>query len=84
MNKKEERIKELKSQREELIAERIDILLVVSRLPLPRKIVKLNQSKVESIDKNIKKINEELLELDPSEKDNIDKIKEDIENNETI
>lgn len=81
---KEERIKELKSQREELIAERIEILLVVSKFPLQRRFVKLNQAKVESIDRNIKRINEELLKLDPNEKENIEKIKEDIGDIETV
>lgn len=81
---KEERIKELKSQREELIAERIEILLVVSKFPLQRRFVKLNQAKVESIDRNIKRINEELLKLDPNEKENIDKIKEDIGDGKAI
>lgn len=81
---KEERIEELKSQREELIAERLEILLMVTRLSLSRKLIKLNQAKVESIDRSIKRINEELLKLDPNEKENIDKIKEDIGDGKAI
>lgn len=70
--KNENRIKELREERHRLTEERIEILTTTMRMALSNKMIKLFQAKVECIDRNIKKINEELYEIDPEEKEKVD------------
>lgn len=70
--KNENRIKELREERHKLTEERIEILTTTMRMALSNKMIKLFQAKVECIDRNIKKINEELYEIDPEEKEKVD------------
>lgn len=72
MKKNEKRINELREERHKLTEERIEILTTTMRMALSNKMIKLFQAKVECIDRNIKKINEELYKIDPEEKEKVD------------